>query len=351
MPSKDQEQNASEGSTAIQAGGDVTITNSGLTYSEVRQIALDVFFANFYVLAGYAKETARERAEEITEAFLRKLQAENPEGLEKSNDPDFQYSLFNVQKEYARNGDKDLGGLLVDLLVDRSKQPQRDILQIVLNESIITAPKLTENQLAALAVIFLFKYTQTFSNANHKLLGDYFDKYVYTHVPKIVKNLACYQHLEFSGCGSIGLGERSLESIFGVTYPGLFQKGFDEKEIADRTISIGLDDRFFNPCLNDRSKIQIWFLNQKFLEEDLDKYEIAPEDRTKIIDLFNMNKMNDDEIRAKCVEIRPYMADLFEIWSDSAMKNFTLTSVGIAIGHANIKRLAGEFSDLSIWIN
>ena len=49
--------------------------------------------------------------------------------------------------------------------------------------------------------------------------------------------------------------------------------------------------------------------------------------------------------------IRPYMSGVFETWSESAMKNLTLTSVGIAIGHANIKRLVGEFSNLSIWIN
>jgi hypothetical protein len=45
------------------------------------------------------------------------------------------------------------------------------------------------------------------------------------------------------------------------------------------------------------------------------------------------------------------MSGLFETWSGSLMKNFTLTSVGIAIGHANIKRLIGEFANLSIWIN
>ncbi len=32
-------------------------------------------------------------------------------------------------------------------------------------------------------------------------------------------------------------------------------------------------------------------------------------------------------------------------------KSFTLTSVGIAIGHANIKRPVSKFSNLSIWIN
>ncbi|WP_376778330.1 LPO_1073/Vpar_1526 family protein [Stutzerimonas nitrititolerans] len=45
------------------------------------------------------------------------------------------------------------------------------------------------------------------------------------------------------------------------------------------------------------------------------------------------------------------MESVFDTWSDSPMKSFTMTSVGMAIGHANIKRLVGEFASLSIWIN
>jgi hypothetical protein len=349
MLNKDQEQNVAEGSTAIQAGGNVTIT--GLTYTDVRNVALDVFRANFYELAGVAKETARSRAEEITEAFLSKLQKENSDGFQKSDDPDFQYALFTVQKEYARNGDKELGDLLVDLLVDRSKQEQRDILQIVLNESLITAPKLTENQLAVLAVIFLFRYTQSSGIGNHQMFAEYLDRQVAPFASKLVKNMACYQHLEFSGSGAIGLGETNLEAILGTTYQGQFLKGFEEKEIIERGISIGLDQRFFIPCLNDPSKLQVSANNKDFLDKALEEYAIVAEDRTKIHALFDIGKMNNSEIKDKCIEIRPYMSTLFETWSESAMKNFTLTSVGIAIGHANIKRLVGEFANLSIWIN
>ncbi len=351
MLNKGQEQNVAHDSTAIQAGGNVTITKTGLTYAEVRDVALGVFRANFYELAGVAKEIAKARAEEITEEFLSKLQKENPTGLEKSHDPDFQYALFTVQKEYARNGDKDLGDLLVDLLVDRSKQEQRDILQIVLNESLDTAPKLTENQLAVLAVIFLFKYTQNFGVSNHQMLGEYLDKYVASFASKVVKNMACYQHLEFSGCGAIGLGATSLEFILGTTYQGQFLKGFDEKEVTDRGISIGLDPRFFVPCLNNPFKVQVRTNNKELLDKAFEAQAITPEDRAKISALFDVGKMNDTEIKDKCIEIRPYMSRLFETWSESAMKSFTLTTVGIAIGHANIKRLAGEFADLSIWIN
>ena len=351
MLNKDQEQNVAQGSTAIQAGGNVTITNTGLTYTDVCDVALDVFRKNFYELAGFAKETAENRAKEITEEFLRKLQNEYPAGFEKSNDPDFQYALFTVQKEYARNGDKDLGDLLVDLLVDRSKQENRDILQIVLNESLKTAPKLTDNQLAALALIFLLKYTAVRGVCNHVFFGGYLDKDIAPFVGKVVKNNACYQHLEYTGCGNIDVMESSLEGIFGLRFQGYFLKGFDEKEISNSGVSIGSDSRFFMPCLNDSSKVQVSAINMESLEMAFDLLAIIPDDRGKISELFNVGKMNNEEIKNKCIEIRPYLSGLFETWSQSPMKHFTLTSVGIAIGHANIKRLVGEFANLSIWIN
>lgn len=351
MLNKDQNQEVGDGATAIQAGGNITVTKIGLTYAEVREVALDVFRANFYKLAGAAKETARARAEEITEEFLKKLVKDNPTGLGKSEDPDFQYALFTVQKEYARNGDKELGDLLVDLLVDRSKHDQRDILQIVLNESLSTAPKLTDSHLAVVAVIFLFKYTQHLGVGNHKMFGEYLDKHLLPFASKITKNQSCYQHLEFSGCGSVGLAGNSLESILGTTYQGQFLKGFDESEIANRAISCGLDFRFFIPCLNDPLKFQVKANNKEALEKYLDSQGVSAEDRGKILELFDIGKMSEAEIKEKLIAIRPYMADVIETWTNSAMQTFTLTSVGMAIGHANIKRLVGEFASLAIWIN
>ena len=351
MLNKDQSQDVGNGATAIQAGGSVTVINVGMTSSEAREIALDVARATFYELTGAAKDTASIRVEEITDLVIKKLEKDFPAGLQKAKDPDFQYALFTVQKEYARNGDKNLGDLLVDLLVDRSKQDQRDILQIVLNESLSTAPKLTDTHLAALAVIFLFKYTQHHGVGNHQTFGEYLDKHLLPFVSKLSKNRAGYQHLEFSGCGSVGLAGNSLESILGTTYQGQFLKGFDQSEIASRAISVGPDSRFFIPCLNDLSKLQVRANSKENLEKYLDAEGVPPEDRAKIVELFDLGKMSESEIKEKVIAIRPYMTEVFEIWTNSSMQTFTLTSVGMAIGHANIKRLIGEFASLSIWIN
>ena len=344
-----QVQKSGSKSTNIQANE--IVVHQGLSYSEVKNVALDVFRANFYELGGNARAIAEARAAEITESFLKQLQLENPSGFSKAEDPAFQRALFTVQQEYASTGDEDLGSLLVDLLVDRSKHEQRNILQIVLNESLSTAPKLTNDQLAALAIIFILKYCQDNGVGNHEMIGEYFDKFVLPFSDKLSKSKSCYQHLEYSGCGSIGLGVVVLEQVLKSHYQGLFLKGFDAAVVAQNEIAIGLDNRVFIPCLNDPTKLQVKATNKDVLNILLDSLSIGQEDRAKITSLFEQGLMSNEEVKTKCVSIRPYMEQIFSTWASSSMQNFNLTSVGIAIGHANVKRLVGEFANLSIWIN
>lgn len=252
-----------------------------------------------YPLNAYAKAIAAERAEQVTEDFLEKLQKENPDGFSKAQNPDFQHALFTVQKEYARTGDKEIGDLLVDLLVDRSKQENRNILQIVLNESLSVASKLTDDQLAALAVNFFCRYTKNDGIGNHQMLADSFNRFVEPFSSMLSKNQSCYQHLEFSGCGSISMVATSLQKVYKKKYQGLFLKGFDKEEIQKREISVGEDQRFFIPCLNDASKLQVRANNLESLNELMDNHNIPNEDKPKITALFNLNKMNDNEIKEK----------------------------------------------------
>ena len=230
----DQTQKAGDNSTNIQAGS-ITV-HQGLSVTEVRQIALDLFRANFFELAGDARNVARQRAEEVTERFLRQLQQEHEDGLKQAQEPDFQYSLLTVQTEYARCGDKELGDLLVDLLVDRTKHESRSILQIVLNESLSVAPKLTPDQLAAVSLIFLFKYTINHRIRNHETLWEYLDRHVAPFAELISDKDACYQHLQYSGCGTVGLVKVDLVDVFKQTYGGLFSNGFDRNPIPREAV-------------------------------------------------------------------------------------------------------------------
>ncbi len=151
-----QEQTSGDNSYNIQAR-DVSI---GISYSDAKLIAEDVFNANFYKLAGVAQETARKRADELLNNFLKGVSQQRPEALEGMSDPDLQFAVFTAQREYARSGDKELGDVLVDILIDRAGQSERSLLQIVLNESLTIAPKLTAEQFDVLSLIFLLRYTR-----------------------------------------------------------------------------------------------------------------------------------------------------------------------------------------------
>jgi hypothetical protein len=348
---KELKQNVDSHGIAIQGGGDVNL-NIGLSYSEVKDVALTVFRENFPRLKGQAMELAAQRGSEITEDFLVKLQAENPTGIEQANTPDFQDALFTVQKEYAKAGDKELGQLLVDLLVDRTKTQGRSVLQIVLNESLHTAPKLTTEHLAILAVVFFFRYTKNIGIGSLSILAEHLNKHI-TNFSELLpsKDSSAFQHLQFTGCGSVSLGSTTLENVLKIVFRGLFSKGFDRSRLTELEVVLDNQDNFIIPCVNDSTKFQVRGIEIDSIKEWWISQNVNEENRMKLENLFNENLMSDQEIREKVIEVCPLMTSIFNAWDSTKLKSFELTSVGIAIGHANIKRNVGEFSDLSIWIN
>lgn len=102
--------------------------------------------------------------------------------------------------------------------------------------------------------------------------------------------------------------------------------------------------------MNDLSKKQVWSLSEATLRAYAPRGGLPEDDVPKLMRLQNSHQLDDPKIRELVLGGRPYMGRVFETWNSATLGNFTLTSVGIAIGHANIKKHAGEFTDLSLWI-
>ena len=353
MFGRKQQQSLEGAGTAVQTTGTVnyTVINQGLSREEARSLFLDLFRDNLLELKGMAQKTALDRGAEITEKFLSKLADEHPEGLKAAQTPDFQDALFTVQKEHAKAGDDDLADLLVDLLVDRTKQDNRNLMQIVLNESLHTAPKLTASQISLLSILFFFKNVRNRSANTIGELGQYFER----HIGPIVENIAIgeanFAHLQFTACGATSLGQITLEEIFVRTYPGLFNRGFDEARLDVIQIAPAHRENLIITCLNDATKLQFAALNMDVLEQKLSEIAIVEPQAQLIKNLFAEGSLDHQEVRSKVLAAAPSLESLLDKWGASTLKNFNLTSVGMAIGHANIKRYAGEFAPLSIWIN
>ena len=341
-----QVQKSGDSSLNIQAG-QISI---GPTYQDVKAIALEVFKANFAQLSDIAMDTAQTRAEEITNQFLDELMKKNSQGLKSAKEPAFQYALFTVQKEYAKSGDKDLGSVLVDILVDRTKEVNRNLMQIVLNESLETAPKLTSNQYTTLSVIFLLKYTRYLRMINFNEFSQYYGRMISPFVSELVKENACYQHLEYAGCGTIGIGSRSIEDILLKTYPILFVKPFNKEEVSDLLSQEPKLSAIISPSPKDPSLVKPSITEESIMREFSLQLRIEASLIDKLLEIMKKHAMNSHEAKDYSITAHPCMTILYDVWDNSFMKNMTLTSVGIAIAHANIRRITGNQFDLSIWI-
>ena len=350
MMTKKQIQKSGDNSVNVQA--ESLNLHTGLSYADVKEIALDVFRENFLKMKKEAKEVAESRAEEITEKILQKIQEQNPEALHYARDPDFQFSFFTVQKEYARSGDKELGDLLVDILVDRTKVERRSILQIALNESLTVVPKLTMQQLSALSIIFILRYTRYLKMESLENLKFYINHRLAPFIPNLPKSAANYQHLEYAGCGTIRTSQVALSQIFRDNYPGIFTRGFSNKQYLKEMGSIPGMESILTECFHDNRLLQFNASDSEQLKEKISEYTDTDEFQfIKANEFWLKNLMNDEEIKDYLTKVDVRMAILFDVWSNSPMMHMTLTSVGIAIGHAYCRVITGDSEDLSIWIS
>jgi hypothetical protein len=346
---KNKKQEGGDGSSNIQADN-VNVYN-GLSYQDVKDIATDIFKANFLQLKDEAAQIASERAEEISEKILNKIKKDSPKSLEEFSQPAMQDALFTAQKEYAKSGDKELGDLLVDIIVDRAEVSQRNMLQIVLDESLHIAPKLTISQLDTLTLLFLLIRTRRLNVRNFEELKGYYISQVLPFIDNLLQDHEHYNYLEYLRCGNIRTGNYgALEANIKKTYQGFFSKGFTQEDLDNEFQDTSSFSDLIIPFLHDPTKFQLRAFDLNKLEGRMTEKAIPQEVQNKLKGLFNKSTMTNQEVKEKLIDIDPRMEKIFTVWNDSPFNQFELSSVGIAIAHANYRRRTGETMDLSIWI-
>lgn len=213
MINDNKEINAGNYSTNVQ-GNKVTVNQqNGLSYQQVRQVAMDVFKSNFYDLGDKASQIARERAEEITNKYIGELHKRSPLSIENTQDPDIRYALYEVQKSYARLGDKEISNLLVDVLIQRTINQNESFEKLVLNEALTIIPKLTTKQIDILTLIYIVKYLNF--KPEFKIPFEYYYSFLnpLINIIDIPTSEMCYQHLQYSGCLSISVASSNFNSV------------------------------------------------------------------------------------------------------------------------------------------
>jgi hypothetical protein len=345
---RSQGQTAGDGSTNLQAGRDIVY--NGVTAAEAKQIALDVYASNFLKLVGVAEDVARDRAERITRDYLDKLQAENPSGLGSVQDPDMLQAIFTAQKAYACSGEDDLEKMLVDLLVDRSRQQDRELKTLVLNEAIATLPKLSVRQRKSIAVCFLIRHTRYVGSFG---LEPYYDSLAQSFTPfadMLSGKRADCQHIQSVGAGSISAFTLELSAAFTDTACGCFTSGFTADQVPKEIQSYLNNSEIFMQCIRDPDKLQLCALSK----QDVMNLPVAEDIKARglLNSLSLQGIMSYQEIQSELESHVPCMKAIFEQWnsSDSALRYLDLTSLGIAIGHGYWRHATGNTTSLETWL-
>ncbi|MFD4591291.1 LPO_1073/Vpar_1526 family protein [Streptomyces rubiginosohelvolus] len=328
-----------------------SITITGVSYTEAKEIALDVFRANALELSHIARRTAEERVEEITEKIFEKLMQRAPKAIQAVTDPGIQRAIFRVQEEYACSGEETLGDVLVDMLVDRARSQEADLQQIALNEAIKTAPKLATHHFTVLATLLLVGRTQFSGIRTLPQLHAKLNTVVAPATEGLRVTEGDLRHLQYAGCLSIDTLEKPFSHIFSVTYPALFTKGFTRDEINEPHKNIGLPA--IMPCLRDGARFQVSAMNKDVLNKSMIPEQGLEEHADELSRLMDLNLMSAEEIQEEISALHPNLRNLANVWSSSRMPNCELTSVGIVVAHANARRILGEefTAGLDVWLN
>lgn len=346
---KNLKQEGGEKSTNFQ--GQVVNVHNGITYSDAKEIALDVFNSNFIRLKREAAQIASERAEEITEKIIKKLNDANPKSLEEFRNPAMQDALFKTQKEYAKSGDKELGDLLVDILIDRANTPLRNMVQLVLDESLAIAPKLTIEQLDILTLNFILVQTVNKTIINLSTFKKYIDESIIPFTENLTIERTTFNYIEYLGCGHIRVGDYgNLEDNFKRKYKAIFSKGFSKEEFETEVGSFEDYEKFTMPCLHDDTKHQIITMDELLLIEKMNTSNLEKEIQNKLIAFFTKTTFSNPELKQYLLSVNSKMENVFNVWEKSLIKKLELSSVGVAIAHANYRRKTGVTLDLSQWI-
>lgn len=347
---KNLKQEGGDESTNLQAQS-ITI-NQGISYKDAKEIAIDVYKSNYLQLSQDAATLAAERATKITENFLDRLKAENEHALQSMREPSMQMALYNAQKAYATTGDEDLEEVLVNILVERAAQDKRNLKQITLDESLVVAPKLTFEQMDALTLNFLLSKTHNQRLVNIDSLKHHLENEIAPFIATLQMDSSAFEHLQYAGCGSIMEAGHILpiEHIFRMQYKGLFSKGGNEDEYRDLLQDSNLSAHLVTRCLRFPNLFQIKAVNDDVIDNICKNNNFPAEINSKAKQLLEAHAMSQQEVREDIVRLCPEMDMLFKAWEKTNISKFTLTTVGIAIARANLKRKTGVEIDLGIWV-
>ncbi|KHD87190.1 MAG: hypothetical protein OM95_15970, partial [Bdellovibrio sp. ArHS] len=308
-------------------GGSVTVIQ-GITVTEAREIALDVYKANALDLAKSARDLVDERVSKITDKIVTEIHSRKAEALNSFGDPDFQYKLYESSIAFARSGDADLEKLLVDLMVERASENTRSTKQLILNEAVEVVGKVSQQQHCIIVSVFLARHSR-FKTGDYKEFLSRLETLWIKYFSSLNKSDLSYKHLEYLGCMTSSIGTMDIFKILKGHYGGFFIKGFKEEDIPEKFRTEAM--KVCCQHLFEKNFLQYSCLDEEVLSVEMKNKGVAVEAHQEILGHYRQTLMANSDIQKKLESDLPSSNIIFEKWKETPLKSCTLTSVGRAL--------------------
>lgn len=350
-----QEQSVGDGSVAAQAKRDVVVIQG----ATAEQIAGMIAIFKDQIVAGLTLEAKRvvdDRVAEFKEELLKEMFEKQSGRAEAFGDPDFQHTLKEAQTAYARSGDEGLHDTLIGLIIERSKPTKRNRLTLTLNDAIAKAGHLTPEDFAAVTVIFYFKNVQHQMLMNVDGLADSIRRHVGPSVDTLPTDETSFSYMESVGVANTGISilqQGSIQQILTERYPCVLTLGAPRDALialVPQTTQLILDKMIVeSPFDSTRSVFALG--DPKAAGAALSNFGVdAAAFEQSYTELCKANNISEEQFLKVMGQRIPFLQKLCRKYDKGPARNATLTSAGIALAHANLKRTAGLDADIGIWI-
>lgn len=347
-----QKQSATEGSTAIQATGDVNV-NNGLSPAQMVEI-LSALSTHVETLGNIAKSQIDDRLKTFEAGILERFATDDTTRPEAFCEPDFLAATLDAQKAFARSGDDGLREVLTDLVAQRSKIAERSRLSLTLNDAIAKVGSIPQSDLNALSMIFAFQNVQHTGLMNMEQLAGFLSISCLPLLGDISTSDSAANYLAAHGCiippSGIIVYDGALE-ILSKTYGYLTTKGVNEADL--RSSFINYEQLLQRGLIVDSpygNGQKVFSHSGPQLEKMLPQFGIFGAYSERYRELTSASQPSENEFQGVMNVFCPRISEIMATYNQPTIKNSRLTSIGIALAHANLAKGPFRDADLSIWI-
>lgn len=181
----------------------------GMTPEQAARQTIALFMDNFPKLQALAKDTAEQRATELCNEILKKLEDKQVRDFTPFTQPDVQFVLYEAQKNYARFGEKEVMKILTELVVNRIQNDDKGHFKRIMDNAVIVASDLSSTQLDCLSALFMLTKVHFSGIKNIEDLKEFFNYISSIFNLENIEFGREFSYLLFKGCLQLELPDIS----------------------------------------------------------------------------------------------------------------------------------------------